>query len=136
MAINSPELVVPKLHARSRISNGSAILPGVDGRSCWARRLRDLIALHVADLGGEANVSTAERSIIRRASALTCELERMETIFARHGEARAEELDLYQRVSNSLRRLLESVGLERRARDVTAPSLHEYLAQRVDDQVG
>jgi len=33
---------------------------------------------------------------------------------------------LYQRTSNSLRRLLEAVGLERRARDIT-PNLRDYL---------
>jgi hypothetical protein len=36
---------------------------------------------------------------------------------------------LYQRATNTLRRTLESVGLERRQRDVT-PSLAEYLARR------
>src|ERR1035437_6070752 len=112
---------------RSRISNGSHILPGVDGRSTWARRLRDLIALHLSDLGGDDAVSEAERSIIRRVAALTVELERMEAVFAVAGEASPEQIDLYQRTANSLRRLLEAVGLHRRARDVT-PTLSEYLA--------
>jgi hypothetical protein len=45
------------------------------------------------------------------------------------GEANAEDLDLYLRASNNLRRLLETVGLQRRPRDVTLPSLREYLAK-------
>ena len=91
--------------------------------------MRDLIALHLADLGGEDNVSEAERSIIRRVATLTVELERMESVFALAGEAQPEQLDLYQRTAGNLRRLLEAVGLERRSRDIT-PSLEEYLASK------
>ena len=44
---------------RSRVGNGSALLPGVDGRSAWVRRCKELIADHVSDLGGVDNTSTA-----------------------------------------------------------------------------
>jgi hypothetical protein len=50
---------------------------------------------------------------------LTVELERMEGGFALAGEALPGQIDLYQRTANSLRRLLEAIGLERRKRDVT-----------------
>jgi hypothetical protein len=90
--------------------------------------MRDLIALHLSDLGGADIASEAERSIVRRASALEVELERMERAFALAGEAEPEQLDLYQRTSNSLRRLLESVGLERRARDC-GPTLGDLLRE-------
>ena len=40
-----------------------------------------------------------------------------------------DQLLLYQRTANSARRLLESVGLKRRAKDIT-PSLDEYLASK------
>jgi len=115
-----------KGHARSRVTNGSSILPGVDGRSTWVRRLRDLINLHTQDLGGEANVSAAEQAIIRRAGVLIVELERLELKFATNGEASPFDLDLYQRMANSMRRLLETIGLQRRPRDVTPP-LRQYL---------
>jgi hypothetical protein len=115
---------------KSKIGNG-ALLPGVDGRSTWMRRCKELIADHISDLGGEANVSAAERSIVRRAAVLTTELERLEVRFALAGEASADDVDLYARVAANLRRLLESVGLKRRARDVTAvPTLQEYLRHR------
>lgn len=119
MPPESAALDIAKQHARSRISNG-ATLPGVDGRSTWVRRLRDLIALHLADLGGDGQVSEAERSIVRRAATLTVELERMEATFALSGEAQPDQLDLYQRTANSLRRLLETNGLKRRSKDVTS----------------
>jgi len=70
---------------RSRITNGTSLLADVDGRSAWARRCRDLIALHTDDLGGADAVSTAEASIVRRAAVLTMELERMEQAFAKAG---------------------------------------------------
>jgi hypothetical protein len=100
----------------------------VDGRSTWVRRLRDLMGLYLSDLGGDDAVSEAERSIIRRIATLTVELERMEAAFAVAGEARPDQLDLYQRTANSLRRLLEAIGLQRRSKDVTPDPL-EYAAR-------
>jgi hypothetical protein len=128
MIAASADLEGSKSKGRSRISNGSNILPGVDGRSTWVRRLRDLISLHLSDLGGDDAVSEAERSIIRRAATLTVELERLELIFALAGQAQPEQIDLYQRTANSLRRLLESIGIKRVPRDVT-PSLADIAAE-------
>ncbi len=108
-----------KPQSRSRVTNGKSLLEGVDGRSTWVRRLRDLMGLHLADLGGEENTSEAERSIVRRAATLTVELERLELRFALAGEATPNDLDLYQRTANSLRRLLEAIGLPRRPRNIT-----------------
>jgi hypothetical protein len=124
----SPAPAGPKLTARSRISNGQALLPGVDGRSTWVRRLRDLMALHLADMGGSDNVSEAERSIIRRIATLTVELERLELDFATADEQLPAKLDQYQRCANTLRRLLESIGIERRLKNIT-PTLADYLTQ-------
>ena len=70
---------------RSRVTNGK-LLPGiVDERSAWVRRCKDVIASHLSDV---PDASAAERSIIRRASVLTVELERLEAKFATAGEAR------------------------------------------------
>jgi len=99
---------------------------GVDGRSTWVRRAKELLGEHIADLGGADNFSAAERSLVRRAAVLTVELERLEVKFALAGEASADEIDLYARVAANLRRLLESVGLQRRSKTVV-PSLQEYL---------
>jgi hypothetical protein len=118
---------------RSAMTNGSIVLPGVDGRSTWARRLRDLIALHVSDMGGDDAISTAELSIIRRAATLTVELERLEAKFATAGQAEAGELALYTTTSNTLKRLLEAVGLRRRPRDVT-PDLHHYISGQPNER--
>jgi hypothetical protein len=112
---------------RSAVTNGKTLFAeGGDNRSAWARRLRDVLELHVADLGGADAISEAERSIVRRAAVLTVELERLESAFA-EGKGTPSDLDLYQRTAGNLRRLLEAVGLERRTRDVT-PDLQTYLS--------
>ena len=74
---------------KSRQANGTALLPGVDCRSAWVRRCKELIADHISDLGGTDNASAAERSLVRRACVLTVELERMEKAFALAGQASA-----------------------------------------------
>jgi hypothetical protein len=108
---------------RSRVTNGK-LLPGiVDERSAWVRRCKDIISQHLVDLGGADNTSSAERSIVRRAAVLTTELEIMEAKFATAGQASERDLDLYVRASGNLRRLLETIGLQRRPRDVTPDPL-------------
>jgi hypothetical protein len=109
---------------RSRITNG-ALLDG-DGRGTWQRRARDVMVAHISDLGGDMAISEAERAIVRRAAVLIVECERLEATFAA-SDATPEQLDLYQRMANTLRRQLESLGLKRRPRDVT-PSLNQYLS--------
>jgi hypothetical protein len=86
----------------------------------------------VNELGGADLASEAEKAIVRRACTLIVELERMEAKFAKNGGAKLWELAAYQRASNTLRRLLESVGLQRRSRDIT-PTVDEYLQQQNED---
>jgi hypothetical protein len=116
-----------KSKGRSAISNGSIVLRDVDGRTARMRRLRDLIEMHVDDLGGPTQVSEAERSICRRIGTLTVELETLEAKFEDQGEALPNQLDLYQRTAGNLRRLLESIGLQRRPRNVTPQTLAQYI---------
>ena len=112
---------------RTRITNGTGLLPTVDGRCLWARRFRDLLSLHLSDLGGEDNCSEAEKALARRSACLIVELEQLEDLFAA-GDATPKRLELYQRLTNTLRRCLESLGLKRRAKDVTPPDPLEYAA--------
>ena len=115
----------PKDRQRSSVTNGSKLLAGIDGRSGWVRRCKDVIAAHLSDI---PDPTAAERSLIRRAAVLTTELERLEVTFATAGEANPEALDLYGRTSGNLRRLLEAVGLQRRARDV-GPTLADIIKE-------
>ena len=120
---------------RLRLSNDKKLLPGVDGRTGWVRRCKDLIHAHVSDLGGLDAVTAAERSIVRRACVLSVELELLEAKFAASDGAEREDLDLYSRASSTLRRLLEAVGLQRRSLDVT-PSVRDYVRHINDEQEG
>jgi hypothetical protein len=114
---------------KSAITNGKLLLAAVDGRSLWARRFRDLCILHTNDLGGADMVSESEKMLIRRCATLNCELEMLEQRFAEDGQSDLASLETYQRAANSLRRLLQALGLQRRSKDITL-SLAEYLQQR------
>lgn len=117
-----------KSRQRSKVANGTSLWAGIDGRSLWARRAGELLAAHISDLGGPDNISEAERALAKRCAVLVCELERRESAFAKAGEATDEALAIYQTTVNTLRRTLESLGLERRARDVS-PSLADIIKQ-------
>lgn len=108
---NRPSLSA--LAYRSRVTNGTALfVEGVDGNTPWARRFRDLLASHEADLGGRDHLSEGQRAITRRVAMITLQLELLEQTFAENeGHASPAQLANYQRASNTLRRLLEALGL-------------------------
>jgi hypothetical protein len=97
------------------------VIADLDHRGAWARRLKDLIFNHLSDLGGIDNVSEAEKVLVRRAAMLTLQLELLEQRFSKNenGEASRQQIETYQRCTNTLRRTLESLGIERRAKDIT-----------------
>jgi hypothetical protein len=74
---NRPEVTSRK--TKSALTNGTRLLQGVDGRSPWVCRCKDIIAAHISDLGGVDNISAAERSIVRRAAALPMTDEQLQT---------------------------------------------------------
>lgn len=113
--------------SRSRVTNGSALFVEGNPNSAWARRYRDLIVEVAADLGGVEALSQAQQALIRRGATLSVELEMME---GRLSEGLPVDLDLYGRLASHQRRILESLGLQRTAKDVTPPDLKTYLAQR------
>jgi hypothetical protein len=74
-------------------------------------------------------VSAAKLSLIRRATALECEIERLEAKLSCGEEV---DLDAFGRAASHLRRLFESIGIERAQRDVTV-DLRAYLAATARD---
>jgi hypothetical protein len=111
---------------RSAVTNGRRLFVEGDGNSAWSRRYRDLVAAHVSDLGGADALSEAQRSLVKRAAAIELELEQME---GKLSQGEAVDLDCFTRAASHLRRLFETLGIERRPRDVT-PSLSAYLATK------
>lgn len=121
----------PKPNFRSRVTAGLTLLPNIDGRSTWARIMRDTYLSMLAHAGGADFVPETKRLLARRVAALEAELINLETRFASmHADGRdpaIKYLDIYQRLAGSQRRCLEALGWERTARDVT-PTLDQYLA--------
>ena len=117
---------------RSAVTNGRRLfVEGGDGRGPWARRWRDLVELHANDLGGMDFISAAQRALIRRASTIEIELEQQE---ARLSVGEEVDIETFGRMSGHLRRLLETLGIRREARQVE--TLADYLDVAPDDQVG
>lgn len=123
-----------KSKGRSRVTNARAtgrvtaktLFTGeIDGRSIWARRYRDLVCSYVDDAGGLAVLSELRVSLIRRLAALTVEAERLETDLA---SGRTVDIDLLARLSSHIRRIAETIGLDRAVKDVT-PSLSDIIAK-------
>lgn len=110
---------------RSAVTNDRRLFVEGDGRSAWTRRFRDLIAGHASDLGGPELLSAAQLSLIKRASALETELEQME---GRLSSGVVVDLDVFARVTGHLRRILETLGLERRPREIE--DLTTYLERQ------
>jgi hypothetical protein len=109
---------------RSAVTSGRTMFIGGDPNSAWARRFHDLVVGHVVDAGGRDAISEAQFALCKRAAGLECELEKME---ARLSQGEDVDLDRYGRAASHLRRILETIGLQRQARDVTP--LRDRLAR-------
>lgn len=122
----------------SRVTAGIDLLPTVDGRSVWARIMRDTYRSMIAAAGGDDYISEPRRLLARRVAAFEAELINLEDTFAAQrgaGESPSTyALDLYSRLCGQQRRCLITLGLDRVARDVT-PTLHDYIQGkcRLDD---
>jgi hypothetical protein len=115
-SVNGAARSAGKRRTRSRVTTGRAVFVEGDGNSRWARRYRDLISAHCQDLGGIDLLSGAQLSLIRRASAIELELEQME---GKLSMGQSVDLDVFTRSASHLRRLFETIGIERRAKTVT-----------------
>jgi len=101
-------------------------LDRLDGRTTAAKRTAALIAALERDVGGDP--TTAQRQLIVRAALTAAMLEDLE---ARWLQGAAIDPAVHATLSNRLRRLLVTIGLERVPK--TVPSLAEYLKQLEHD---
>lgn len=100
------------------------VLQGVDMRTHGGRRYKELCADLVHHLGNDA--TAPQLTIIKRAAALSVWCEAADIEQANGGEL---DVSAYTTATNTLRRLLSDLGLERRARDIT-PRLSDYIASQ------
>src|ERR1035437_4788374 len=125
MTLARPANAATLPQARTRVGNGSSLfIEDIDERSTPARRYREILNQIVADRGGD--LSEAQTIIARRAVEMT--------IWAEGKAAQLVsgiDIDIteFSKVSNAIRRLLESLGLDRRAIDVDQ-HLGRYLASQ------
>jgi hypothetical protein len=110
--------------SRSAVANGSRLfVEELDGRSALARRYRDLVADFTSDIGG--NPSESQKQLIRRAASLSTWCEAQEVRMVNGEEVEIAPLTT---AANSLRRILQDIGLHRVAKDVT-PDIRTIAAQ-------
>jgi hypothetical protein len=114
-----------KSHGRSAVSNGRDILPDVDGRSLIARRYRDITNAILLDAGGLENCSEARAQLIRRFSACSVLAELIEADLA---NGKTVSIADHAQLSSTLTRLASRIGIDRRSRDITPPTVEAYLA--------
>jgi len=118
-----------KRYGRSAVSNGSKPMLGVDGRSAWLRRRKDLVSDHVADYGSD--LSVAQQALLERQAAELICCEQIEARMS-SGEATSEDIDQHARLTGNIRRNYEILGVERRARPVDAPLSLEAIARHIE----
>jgi hypothetical protein len=117
----------PQSYATSQARRGVVgWLERSDKRGPVARRFRDLVGLVMSDLASDpTELSESQRQIVRRIASLSVWCESQEAKMADGAEINILE---FGRTANSLRRLCESIGLRRVARDVT-PTLGDILRE-------
>src|SRR4029077_419854 len=67
---------------RSAVTSGRKLFVEGDPNSAWSRRFHDLVVRHTGDLGGRDMLSEAQFSLIRRATSIECELERLDAMMS------------------------------------------------------
>jgi len=123
MVKTSPALTARKSNARSRVTNGQDLLPGIDGRSPMARRYRDIAAALVGDSAGIDQIAEARLQLIRRFSAACVMAEAMEAELVMGKSIDVTEHSL---LSSTLVRLASRLGIDRRSK-VIGSTLSDYL---------
>jgi hypothetical protein len=122
--VRSKSAAARKAFAMSRVSNGRDILPSVDNRTAIARRYRDIASAILSDQLAD-QCSEARRQLIRRFAAASVLAEEMEAELAR-----GEKIDISEHalLCSSLVRIANKLGLERRSKNITPPSVRDYVA--------
>lgn len=94
---------------RSRVSNGSWLLDGVDNRSAVGRRYRDLCMSFADDLGGADSLTEPQRAQIRQLAAVTVESEKLQSAIVKGEKVDHETL---VRLTNLSARLVKQLGIK------------------------
>lgn len=126
--MNRPSPAPAKSALRSRVTNRSAVLTGVDGRSAMARRYRDLVDALADQMGGDPG--EVEMLQIRAAATLHLHVEELTARIAR-GEAVSSE-ELTRAANGAMRATTALTALRPRkaGRPATPQTVVDYLAAK------
>ena len=113
---------------RSAVTNGKRLHVVAPGDTKWARRWRDVLAEIISDLGHDG-LSEGQRQLARRCATIAIACERMEGEAAQGNEI---DLDAYGTLTDRLGRALQRLGIKRQLRNVTPPSIEEYVRHVLD----
>lgn len=126
--MSSPSLAQLPPHLRSRVSNGSAVLVGVNAGSALGRRFRDIIADLTVEMGGF--LSASEVLQVRAAASLQLHVEDLTARLIRGEPVDSEELT---RAGNSAIRALAAIKRKKEARRASkGAGVSAYLAARAE----
>lgn len=121
-----PEIGRGKDALKSRVANGSEILPGVDGRSREARRYREIVHALLADAGPIEQIGAAKRELIRRFAGAALLAEQQEAKITRGEAVDASE---HATLCSLLTRLAARIGIGQSKKSFV-PSVDDYLATK------
>ena len=119
---------------RSRVTNGTSILDGIDQRSPLARRYRDILNAILGDQAESAEhpVSEARRQLCRRFASASVIAEQLETRLVN-----GEQIDVAEHaaLSSTLVRLAAKIGIDRKMFDVSGPTFRDlWIADDLEQQ--
>lgn len=114
---------------RSRVTNGTRLLVGVDGRSTQARRFRDLMHAYEDQFD---SATEADRNLVRQAALLALKREQLQAAVVRGEPVGTDTLtNLAGRTLADLRRKTQAAAASAPAQ----PSVIEHIAAgRADEQ--
>lgn len=115
---------IPNVYSRTKRGNDEYFINNVDGRTAIARRMKEVAASLVENLG--CSPTEGQIAVVWRATTLIVWCEDQESNFARGNGFNLRD---YNTAANTLRRLLGDLGIEPTAKDIT-PSLAEYMSAR------
>jgi hypothetical protein len=120
----------PNIARATKVGTGKAdFLTDVDGRSIIARRFKEIYSDLIDDLGGNDTACEAQRQLARRAATLAVQCEVMECGL---GDV-AFDGDVYAKMTNTLNRVLTTLGLRRSPRDTAVRAAIDAHAQALMD---
>jgi len=100
----------------------------LDGRRKEAKLYDSVVGGITQDLAGPDQLSTVEHNLIHAFAGIAVHVN---SLNARLLLGEEVDLNAHATACSTLVRIASRIGLGRRAKDVTAPRLHEYLAQSV-----